>query len=168
MSLARQGAEAVVIPEKTLGESFMCRVRHWEREIVQRNLLLTAARFVSAARFREVGGFDESITGFEDLDFQARLIEKNVAITRAAIPLWHHEEGVTLRAYLGKRMYYQRSSRLYASKHPAFARQVFSIRNRLRMYATGVHSPRQVLYACAATTLRFLETRQIGGDIRIR
>ena len=154
---ARSGVQAVVIPERTVGEGLLCDVRQWERALIQSNLSLMSARFISADLFRRVGGYDERITGFEDLDLQATLLECGIRIVATTLPILHHEGSLRTREYLAKRRYYNKSSQLYRVKHPSIAREVFSARRRLSMYIDGIRKPRDALMALGAISLRLAE-----------
>jgi glycosyltransferase involved in cell wall biosynthesis len=151
------GFDALVVPEVTVGVGLLGNVRAWERGLVTAHNYLAAARFLRLAVFRKVGGFDETILGFEDLDFQATLIEKQIKIGRTTRPIIHNEKRMRFRTYLEKRAYYQKTSGYYRLKHPDLARVVFSPIDRVRIYLRGVHQVSDLALITTAITLRTLE-----------
>lgn len=155
--LISAGAEAIIIPEVTLGSGCLGRTRAWERRLVERSNLTAVARVVRKATFDRVGGFNPEIVGFEDLDFQAKLIEAGVAMTRSSVPLFHHEEDIDVITYLRKRMYYSRSAHLYRSFHPQLSKGVFSFNSRTRTYLSGIKSSRDFAPFICAVWFRALE-----------
>lgn len=152
-----QGLDGIILPELNLGTGLIGRVRSWEREVVLKSDSLCFARLIRRDRFFSVGGFDEGILGFEDLDLQASLIEAGCRFTRATRPLLHHEETLGARQYLRKRRYYRKTSHRYKVKHPLIASEVFSPISRLRIYAAGIAGPHDVLPFCFAIALRAAE-----------
>ena len=151
------GADGVVIPEMNLGSGLIGLARSWERRLIERDNLTVVARVVRCSVFTKIGGFDSHVTGFEDLDFQARLLEGRFRLDRSTTPLIHHEEGQNLLTYLRKRLYYMRSAALYCRKHPGLATSAFSVHRRFQTYLSGLQSPRDVLPFLTAIILRGIE-----------
>jgi glycosyltransferase involved in cell wall biosynthesis len=151
------GAPAVIIPEITAGEGLLGRVRAWERDLVHAQRPLVFPRSLRKDLFFASGGFDESLAGFEDLDLSATLLERGVSVATAQAAVIHHEEGLTVGSYLGKRLHYAEGARTYRRKHPQIAEQLFSPLGRLRMYLSGVHAPRDLPLCATAVALRSVE-----------
>lgn len=109
------GAGAVIVPERTVGEGYWTQVRAFERSFYDGADGIEAARFYRSDVFTETGGFDEVLTGCEDIDLtiEARRIAPVVRI-RARID---HDEG-----HLGyvvacrKKAYYAEGVRRYLAK----------------------------------------------------
>jgi glycosyltransferase involved in cell wall biosynthesis len=156
-TLLEGGVDAVIIPEETHGIGLLGRIRAWEREVVQSTDYLTVARLINRTTFAKVGGFNESTIGFEDLDFQACLIESGARLLRSSCPIIHHEEDSDVFAYLRKRRHYQATSQIYRERHPGLSAKVFSPGHRLRLYKSGLRSPTDVIPFVGALTLRGLE-----------
>lgn len=113
----REGAKAIIIPEKTVGEGFIQNIRKFEREMYEGDSTIELARFYPKKIFLEVGGYDERLTGPEDYDLFYR-VRKTVAVGRIKSYILHHEEGLTLTKLLQKKFYYASKGALYAQKHP--------------------------------------------------
>jgi glycosyltransferase involved in cell wall biosynthesis len=152
-----QGFDALIIPETNIGMGLVGNLRAWERNLVQQYDYLSVARFMSRLAFFKTGGFDERIIGFEDLDLQATLIEKDLRIGRTEIPLVHDERGIGLRSYIRKRMYYERTARYYRSKHPEISKIVFSPIDRMRIYVQGLRHINELPLLTIAMALRAFE-----------
>ncbi len=60
------------IPEIVLGKSFWCGVRRFERNFYD-GTVIDAVRFIKKSSFTEVNGFDETMSGPEDWDFNRKL-----------------------------------------------------------------------------------------------
>ena len=62
----KEGYIALYIPEKIIGGGFWIKVRDFERGFYT-GTCIDAVRFIRKDKFQEVGGFDENLTGPEDL-----------------------------------------------------------------------------------------------------
>lgn len=109
-------APGLIITEVSTGEGFWAACRALERSCYSGDDLIEAPRFISAATFKTVGGFDEELTGPEDWDLGRRLAQgRSLPRTRATIT---HDEGrIRLRDWLAKKRYYGASFRSYWRKH---------------------------------------------------
>lgn len=108
---------SLIIPEKTVGEGFIQRIRKFEREMYMGDFSIEVARVFKRNVFFEFKGYDENLTGPEDYDLPYR-IGKKYRIGRAHKYLLHHEERLTLRGLLGKKYKYAQKGARYAFKHP--------------------------------------------------
>jgi glycosyltransferase involved in cell wall biosynthesis len=151
------GAPAVIIPELTSGKGLLGEVRAWERELVHTQRSLVFPRSIRKDLFFASGGFDESLSGFEDLDLSATLLERGVTVATAPAAVIHHEEELTMGYYLQKRLHYAEGARTYRRKHPQIAEKLFSPLGRLRMYLSGVHAPSDLPLCATAVALRSVE-----------
>jgi len=118
-----KGYDAIIIPEITVGKGYWAKVRALERAAYIGNTLFEAARFFKREVFEKLGGYDETLTGPEDYDLQARLEKAHYRVGYIAAYIIHHEGKVRLLPYLRKRLYYSRSLKRYAKKHPERAKQ---------------------------------------------
>ncbi|AKJ65034.1 glycosyltransferase [Kiritimatiella glycovorans] len=114
---------AVVIPEESFGEGFWSQCKVLERSCYPPGAYVEAARFYRRDVFDALGGFDEGLTGLEDLDLHQRCAAQ-YAIGYSATPIRHHEGRIRFLEQMGKKYRYGRLSPAYARKHPeAFRRQ---------------------------------------------
>lgn len=99
-----EGLIALTIPERIVGEGFWIKVRDFERGFYD-GTCIDAVRFVRRAPALEIGGFDETLTGPEDWDFDRRIREKGrTGIARSA--LYHDESAFSLKRYVEKKRSY--------------------------------------------------------------
>ncbi len=98
------GYAALYIPEKIIGKGFWIKVRDFERAFYNATCI-DAVRFVRRDKFLEIGGFDESLTGPEDWDFDRR-INQVCAVSIIESPIYHNEQDFNLKRYLDKKAYY--------------------------------------------------------------
>jgi len=108
---------ALYIPERISGKGFWVRARDFERSFYNATVI-DCVRFIRRDKFFEIGGFDESLTGPEDWDFDRRIRQVGrVNIIKS--PIYHCEGNFSLRKYLVKKAYYMNSFNSYINKWPA-------------------------------------------------
>jgi glycosyltransferase involved in cell wall biosynthesis len=110
----RDRISALYIPERIIGEGFWIKVRDFERSFYT-GTIVDAARFIRKDLFEKIGGFDESLVGPEDWDFDRRIRE--IGRTGIIHSTLHHNEGrFNMKSYLKKKNYYLDGIRNYAAK----------------------------------------------------
>jgi glycosyltransferase involved in cell wall biosynthesis len=102
------------IPEVIIGEGFWVRVRNFERSFYNATVI-DCVRFISKDAFLQLNGFDESMSGPEDWDFDRR-IRRLGKVSIAKKCIFHNESGFNIKAYLKKKMYYAKSFDGYLTK----------------------------------------------------
>lgn len=70
----RDRFDALYIPERIVGEGFWIKVRDFERSFYN-GTVVDAVRFIRKDLFERIAGFDESLVGAEDWDFDRRIRE---------------------------------------------------------------------------------------------
>lgn len=110
----RESLGALYIPERVVGEGFWIKVRDFERSFYN-TTCIDAVRFVRKDKFLEIGGFDETLTGPEDWDFDRRLKPK-VKTAIIGSPIYHNEGNFRLNEYIEGKLYYARTFGRYISK----------------------------------------------------
>lgn len=124
--------DALYVPEKIVGEGFWIKVRDFERNFYT-GTVIDAVRFVRRDLFIEVGGFDESLIGPEDWDFDRR-VRLHGVVGISDVGLYHNEGVFHIKRYLKKKKYYKTGIQLYIEKwgagDPQIAKQV-GLRYRL-------------------------------------
>lgn len=111
------GYGGVVIPEETVGKSWLARIRRFERQMYEGDDSVELARCFSRKVYKEMGGYDEGLTGPEDYDLHYR-VSKKYKMGRIKARIFHHEEGIDLISSLRKKWYYANRGAGYAEKHP--------------------------------------------------
>jgi len=114
--------DALYVPERIVGEGFWIKVRDFERSFYT-GTVVDAVRFVRKDLFLRVNGFDESLVGPEDWDFDRRIR----AIGRTGIvntPLYHNEGQFNIKGYLKKKNYYSNGIKNYVKKWGANDQEV--------------------------------------------
>jgi GT2 family glycosyltransferase len=120
LATAKQtGADAVAVPEVSVGAGFWTACRALERSCYVDDPGLHNPRLLRRDLLLGEGEFDPAMAGPEDTDLRLRL---RLAGTRTALcpdVLIVHDEGrLTLRSILAKRVYYGRSLPAFAAKNP--------------------------------------------------
>ena len=112
--LLNPSLKGLYIPEVVVGEGFWVKVRRFERGFYDATVI-DAVRFFPKEVFEKIGGFDETMNGSEDWDFDKRVRQfGEVDIISEA--LLHNEDGFSLNHYLGKKTYYQPTWDTYVAK----------------------------------------------------
>lgn len=116
-SAKKQNSRAITIPERTVGNGFIQKVRRFEREMYMGEKDYEVARCFTKGVFDEFGGYDTALTGPEDYDLPYRISSK-YKVGRSHEYILHHEENLTLHGLLKKKYYYANRGAKYATKHP--------------------------------------------------
>lgn len=110
----KHAAVALYIPERIIGVGFWIKVRDFERSFYN-GTCIDAVRFIRKDKFLEIGGFDETLTGPEDWDFDRRIKPKGkTAIIES--PVYHNEGNFRLSEYIKGKLYYARTLDRYICK----------------------------------------------------
>lgn len=109
---------AIVVPEESTGVLFWEKVKSFERSFynLKGDIYTDAARFFKKKLIREVGGYDESITGPEDWDLPETVQKRGYKIARIKSIIYHHEHISSVYKLLKKKYYYALKSHRYLSK----------------------------------------------------
>jgi glycosyltransferase involved in cell wall biosynthesis len=107
----------LIIPERTVGNNYIAKIRNFEREMYMGDFTIEVARLFDRKVFFEFGGYDLKLTGPEDYDLPYR-ISKKYEIGRSSKYILHHEIDTTLAKLLKRKYYYAKKGAIYAKKHP--------------------------------------------------
>lgn len=110
----RSNIDALYIPEKIVGKGYWIKVRDFERSFYS-GTVIDAVRFIRRELFLQTGGFDESLIGPEDWDFD-RKIRAYGRTSSVQASLYHNEGSFNFRWYLQKKDYYADSIAKYVMK----------------------------------------------------
>ena len=114
-----ENSDAIILPEKSIGEGFWAKVKVFERSFYVGNDLIEAPRFFKKTVYEKLGGYDESMTGPEDWDLAIKLRQSGYKISRAKNFLEHDEGRISLFSSSGKKKYYAHDMfDKYAKKYP--------------------------------------------------
>lgn len=131
------------VPEIILGQSYWCQIRRFERSFYD-GTVIDVARFLKKEVCERVGGFDESMSGPEDWDFDKKLRSLGTVGLVNEIPdanvipyqwkqaeeisllgvdpikygavIFHNESDFKLKTYINKKGYYARDMDRYVEK----------------------------------------------------
>jgi glycosyltransferase involved in cell wall biosynthesis len=116
MEAIHNGAGAVIVPERTIGQGFWARVRAFERSFYQGDDDVEAARFYREDIFLGTDGFDETMTGPEDWDLTIRA-RALAPISRITAEIEHDEGRVRYLDACRRKARYAQGLRRFADKH---------------------------------------------------
>jgi glycosyltransferase involved in cell wall biosynthesis len=153
----KEHLKVLVIPEKTVGEGIISRIRQFEREMYMGDLSIEVARFFDRKVFEEFGGYDLNLTGPEDYDLPYR-ISKKYKIGRSHEYLYHHEASLSLIKLLKKKYYYASQGAIYAQKHPELVKTQGNLLFRKAYLKHWDHFLKHPLIALSFIIVRVLET----------
>lgn len=117
-----------IIPEKSIGVGFWAKCKALERTYYEHVDWIESARFFRTDIFRQLGGYDESLTGPEDFEFPQRLKKHfgSDVIGRIHSYILHDEGHLSLAKLVQKKYYYGREMRRYSKlpeSAPYFSKQ---------------------------------------------
>ena len=136
------GIKLIVVPEKSIGESFWAKCKAFERNFYCMADLDTissieAPRFFERKVFEEFKGYDVNITGPEDWDLPERIKAKYPNVKKIHEPIIHNEGNVSLYKLMKKKYYYALKSHVYMNKHnvsKVSSKTVYFLRPELYRY----------------------------------
>lgn len=131
VSALSAGAGSVIVPERTVGSGFWVEVRAFERSFYDGCDAIEAARFFRWDVFERAGGYDENLTGNEDLDLSDSA-RRLAPVARITAIIDHDEGTITYLDACRKKAYYAEGMRRYAAKHGTAAFGQFTGRPWLR------------------------------------
>jgi glycosyltransferase involved in cell wall biosynthesis len=111
---------AVIVPERSFGDTYWARVRAFERSLYVGRL--EWPRFFSAAIFDALGGFDEELGSMEDTDLGIRASSRT-KVGRTSDVFLHDEGALTFTRACRKKAGYANGMAAFRRKHggPAMA-----------------------------------------------
>jgi len=105
-----------IITEESFGVGFLAKVKKMERSFYIGNDEIEAPRIYSAHIFRQVGGYDEGLTGGEDWDLYDRVKGLGVRVYRTKDRILHNEGELDIDTIIRKRFLYGKAFRKYVQK----------------------------------------------------
>lgn len=148
--------DALIIPEKFIAKGYWSKCKALEKSAYGGTDEAQAARFFKKSVLQDLGGYDEKLTGPEDIDLHKRVVRAGYTIGRVHAQIKHHDEYLSLISLIKKRWYYSQNLRTYLNKHKEegkkemqFIRPAF-VKNWRLFAADPAH-------ACGFILLRVLE-----------
>lgn len=105
---------ALYIPEIIIGDRYWSKVRQFERSFYNATVI-DCVRFLRIESFYEIGGFDETMSGPEDWDFDKK-IRRTGKVDIVSSLLYHNETQFNVKNYIKKKGYYAESFSKYINK----------------------------------------------------
>jgi glycosyltransferase involved in cell wall biosynthesis len=152
----------VVIPEISIGNSLVAKIRRYERSFYA-GTEIEAARFFRKDLVEKVGGYDGSIIFYEDHTLPQK-IEKlgyNVKL-RISREIYHHEEDLTLIKHLKKKYYYGKTARKYITKYKDYAYKQVNFFKRFGLFLGDQRFYSNLSLALGVVILKLLEYFSAG------
>ncbi len=154
----------IIIPEKTVGNNFLAKVRTYERKFYIGEDLVEAARFFVKDNFLKIGGYDENITGEEDWELPIRMKKSGYNVTeRINSFILHDESGLSLIRHLKKKYYYATTIKVYINKHPDYAHRQYNPLYRFGLFFKNKEFYSKPLLALGVLILKSLEYASAGS-----
>ncbi len=126
------GADALVVPEHTIGQGLVARIRAFERAQYVGASRVEAARFFRRPLFLDLGGFDEALDAGEDWDLDLRARASGAVVQAIEARIWHDESGQGFLAHCAKKGRYASGIRCFLDKHGDAGRAILFDRPYLR------------------------------------
>lgn len=112
------GADAVFIPEVSVGDGYWTRCRALERSCCTDEILVQSPRLIRRRYLIDTGGFRTSLSGTEDAELRTRMIADGCSLTWIPDLIIHDEGRLTFSGIMRKRYYYGRGFARYERDHP--------------------------------------------------
>jgi glycosyltransferase involved in cell wall biosynthesis len=157
--------DALVIPERSIGEGFWTQVKSFERSFYLENKFMEASRFFKKSVFDNVGRYDENLVAGEDYDLHFRIVNNGYKIGRVSDVVFHDEGKLNLFGSSKKKKYYANDFfNKYALKHPKeFQMQMsFFVRFPLnKVLVKGLRHPILFISMVVMKVFEFLASKNI-------
>ncbi|WP_087036150.1 glycosyltransferase family 2 protein [Thermococcus litoralis] len=124
----------IIIPERSVGNSYWVRVRDFERSFYA-GTEIESARFFRRDLALQVGGFDEDVVFFEESTLPQKIEKLGFNVKVRIDPyIIHHEENFSLIKWLKKKYYYGKTARRYKSKYAEYGSKQISMVYRFGLF----------------------------------
>ncbi|HPD73709.1 MAG TPA: glycosyltransferase [bacterium] len=152
----KEGCDAVILAEKSIGEGFWTKVKAFERSFYVGNYYIEAPRFFDKEVFQKLGGYDENLYAGEDWDLMVRLREGGYKIGRIHSLLEHDEGRLSFFGSSKKKKYYSKNFfEVYAKKNPEYFKKQMSFFVRF--------PPKKILQKASVHPILFLSMILMKG-----
>ncbi len=114
-----EGYDGLVIPERSVGESFWADVKVLEKKLYQGVGQLESLRVIKKQVYFCLGGHNPSMVFSEDKDLDIRFKDSGYKLSRTDNHLTHKEGSVELASLARKKLGYSGTADVFATAHPA-------------------------------------------------
>ncbi len=152
----------VIIPEKSIGNSFWAKVRDFERSFYS-NTPIESARFFRMNLVKKVKGYDEDIIFFEESTLPQKIKKLGYNVeTRINSIILHNEENFSLWKWLKKKYYYGKTAHVYMKKYKKYANEKVNLFYRFGLFLKNKKFYSKPLLAFGVIILKVLEYFSAG------
>ena len=128
------GIGGIVVPERSIGDSFWVRVRDFERTFYAGSNV-ESARFFRSEIVERVGGFEEGLTFFEESTLPYKIEQNGYnVVARVSSVIRHHEENFLLGAWLRKKFFYGETIQAYKREYGSYFAKQMGIVSRCGLF----------------------------------
>lgn len=154
--------QALIIPEKSFGEGFWAQCKALERSFYVGNDFIEAARFYSRDIFKNIGGFDEKLTGPEDWDLSQR-VKNKFFMDRVSTYILHNEGRLSLLSTIRKKYYYSKKIVQYLNKKGNQNQKKQQV-SFIKRYWLFLSQPRKLFgHPVLGLSMLFMKTMEFGA-----
>jgi glycosyltransferase involved in cell wall biosynthesis len=104
-----------ILTEESFGVGFWAQVKRKERQFYVGNDAIEAPRVFSTQLYKDIGGYNEALTGGEDWELFDRLKQKGVTVYRTDAKVLHDEGVVDIEQVFKKRVLYGKAYKRFRS-----------------------------------------------------
>jgi glycosyltransferase involved in cell wall biosynthesis len=124
---------AVVIPEITVGNSLVAKIRRYER-LHYENTYIESPRFYRKDLAIQAGGFDPAVVFYEEATLAYKIEKMGYRRVRTKSYILHHEKDLSLTELIRKRYYYANTLKVYATRYREYANIHLNPSYRFRLF----------------------------------
>lgn len=150
----RRDIDAVIIPEESVGESFLAKCKKLEKMMRWREAYGEAPRFLKKEIFGFIGGYNQDLVIGEDFELTQKLQNAGFAIGRCEAIIKHHEENLSIKKLTAKLYHYGKTLPAYLRKEPLLT---FKTSSPIRFLKNLSQLKQQPIYFTGLCTLKLVE-----------
>jgi len=152
----------IIVPEKSVGNSFWVRVRDFERSFYT-GTEIESARFFRRSLFEKAGGFDEGLVFFEESTLTQKVEALGYDVkARIITEILHHEDHFSMLTWLKKKYYYGKTGWKYKQKYDAYGKKQMNLPYRFGLFLKERKFYSKPILATGVLTLKILECLSAG------
>ena len=151
------GIAGIVIPERSIGDSYWVQVRDFERSFYT-GTVIESARFFRKKIIEEVGGFEAGLVSYEESTLPQKIENLGYDVSaRIEAKIFHLEYDFSLSRWLKKKYYYGKTSKKYKNQFSIYGNKQFSLSYRLSLFLLKLNFYSKPRLAIGVLFLKLLE-----------